>query len=171
MPLYFAFLRGINVGGSGLLSMQKLSEICIGLGFKSVRTYIQSGNVIFQSSLGEKRVKAALEQSLVKEMGKPVAAHVRTASELRSILEANPFPDAPRAKVVVVFLSEAPPKGSLKDVVSAPGGEQIQIGKRELYIYYPNGIGRSKLRLPALANNGTARNINTLAKLVALSAD
>ena len=93
---------------------------------------------------------------------------VRTASDLRSVLEANPFPDAQPEKIAVVFQSGPLPEGLLDNLV-IPGGEEIRPGKREIYIHYPDGMGRSKLRLPSLMGTATARNINTVAKLVAMT--
>jgi uncharacterized protein (DUF1697 family) len=168
VALFVALLRAINVSGTGMLPMKELSAICIDLGFKKVRTYIQSGNVIFESALPEENVRAGLEQVLTIRMGKKVDVMVRSASEVRSILEANPFPDAPPAKVAVLFLSHPAPKGIL-DNLAAPGGEEVRLGNREIYIHYPNGMGRSKLKLPPACGAATARNINTVTKLVAMA--
>lgn len=148
--------------------MKDLSAICVDLGFEKVRTYIQSGNVVFESALSENAVRAELEQALTTRMGKKAGVIVRTASELRSILEANPFPEAPPAKVSVVFLSETVPK-EFVDRVVAPGGEEVRLGDREIYIRYPEGMGRSKLKLPSTNGPATARNINTVTKLVAMT--
>jgi uncharacterized protein (DUF1697 family) len=165
---FIALLRAINVGGTGMLPMMELSALCTDLGFENVRTYIQSGNVVFESALPEKSVQAELEQVLARRMGQKVDVIVRTASELRSILEANPFPDAQPAKVAVVFLSKPTPRGLLDNVV-APGGEEVRLGNREIYIHYPDGMGRSKLKLPSTEGASTARNINTVARLVAMT--
>jgi uncharacterized protein (DUF1697 family) len=165
---FIALLRGINVGGTGLLSMKELVELCSGLGFEAARTYIQSGNVIFESNLTEDAVRSRLEEALAANMGKKIHVMVRTPAEMRSILSENPFPGKDPAKVAVSFLCEPPPKGLMKNAV-APGGEQLKPGKREIYIYYPDGMGRSKLKLPLKGAAATVRNINTVAKLVALT--
>jgi uncharacterized protein (DUF1697 family) len=167
MAVFIALLRAINVGGTGMLSMKELSAMCSDLGFEKVRTYIQSGNVIFESSLSEKAVRATLEEALAKRMGKKVDVAVRTPPELCAILKDNPFSDAPPAKVAVFFLSSQAPRALLASVV-APGGEQVRLGKREIYVYYPDGMGRSKLKLP-LTGPATARNINTVTKLIAIA--
>ena len=101
-------------------------------------------------------------------MGKKVDVVVRTAAELESVLMANPFPDAPPAKVAVLFTSGSVPAAFAANIV-APGGEEIRAGKREIYIYYPDGMGASKLKLPRTDTPSTARNINTVAKLLALA--
>ena len=164
MTVFVAFLRAINVGGTGLLPMKELAALCMAVGLKEVRTYIQSGNVVFESALSERKVKAELEERLAEKMGRKVDVMVRTAAELRSILTANPFPHGKPAQIAVVFLAAPAPKGLL-DGLSMSGSEEVKPAGREIYIHYPQGMGRSKLRLPATVV-GTARNLNTLAKLV-----
>jgi uncharacterized protein (DUF1697 family) len=166
---YIALLRGINVGGTGLLPMKDLAALCESLGFASVRTYIQSGNVLFASKLAESKVKKLLEDTLEKRMGKKIHVIVRTHAEMLRILERNPFPGEEPAKVGISFLDAAPPPGMLQKVV-APAGEQVQLGEREVYVYYPIGMGQSKLKMPLDAPT-TVRNVNTVAKLAAMSED
>jgi uncharacterized protein (DUF1697 family) len=170
LATFIALLRGINVGGAGLLPMSELVVLCSSLGFQATRTYIQSGNVIFQSPLSEEGVRSRLEKTLQAKMGKKIAVMVRTSAEMKLILAANPFPEREPAKVGVAFLCDAPPH-DLTQAVVAPGGEQVRPGKREIYIYYPDGMGRSKLKLPLKGVEATVRNINTVAKLVALTAN
>ena len=168
MTAYVALLRAINVGGTGKLPMTELRAVCEELGYGDVKTYIQSGNVVFTSKLSEAKVKAALEKALAQRMGKPVAVLVRTHDELAATLAKNPFPDASPSKVLVLFLDDKPPKGALDDVV-APGGEELELHGRALFVHYPNGMGRSKLKVP-FAKEATGRNVNTLAKLVDMTA-
>ncbi len=168
MTTFIALLRAINVSGTGMLPMKQLTEMCIELGFANPRTYIQSGNVVFASKLTEQGIQAKLERILFTRMGKKIDVLIRTAAELEGILEANPFREQPPAKVSVLFLSAPVAKNWLDDVI-APGGEQVQIGRREIYVYYPDGMGRSKLKLPPLTGPATARNINTVSKLVAMA--
>jgi uncharacterized protein (DUF1697 family) len=167
MAVFIALLRAVNVGGTGMLPMKELSTLCSDLGFKNVRTYIQSGNVVFETALLEKAVKAKLEDALAKRMGKKVDVAVRTPPELQAILKENPFSSSPPAKVAVFFLPTQAPETVLENVV-APGGEEVRLGKREIYVYYPDGMGRSKLKVP-FAGQATARNINTVTKLVAMA--
>jgi uncharacterized protein (DUF1697 family) len=166
MTVFIALLRAVNVGGTGKLPMKDLSALCAALGFDKVRTYIQSGNVIFESRLSEKGVRTRLERALTERLGKQADVVVRTGPELRSVLEGNPFPDAEPSKVGVYFQSERVHTRVLDEVV-APGGEQVRLGKREIYIHFPHGMGRSKLKLPA--GVGTLRNINTVARLVEMA--
>src|SRR5579859_4967446 len=107
VAIFIALLRGINVGGSGLLPMKDLAGLCCGLGFEAARTYIQSGNVLFESRLSEEGIRSSLEKALAKKMGKKIDVMVRTSAEMRSILKNNPFPDKEPAKVAVAFLGEA----------------------------------------------------------------
>jgi len=167
MSVFIALLRAVNVGGTGKLPMSDLSALCTKLGFKNVRTYIASGNVIFDSRLAEAAIRRKLEAALTRVLGKPADVIVRTAAELQCVLNANPFPDAEPAKVGVYFQSE-PVNKSKATQAKGPDGEEVRLGKREFYIHFPLGMGRSKLKLPA--GVGTMRNINTVAKLVQMAA-
>ena len=168
VAVYVGLLRGINVGGTGLLAMKDLIAICSTLGFGKVRTYIQSGNVIFESGLREDAVRIRLEDALEAKMGKKIAVMIRTSAEMRAIVEANPFSEKEPNRVAVVFLAGKPPDDRL-DGLTGPAGEQVRMGVREVYVYYPEGIGRSKLKLPLPAVSATVRNINTVSKLVQLA--
>ncbi len=143
--------------------MSELRDLCRGLGFGDVRTYIQSGNLVLTSDLDIDGVKRVLEEALEERMGKPVGVLVRTPVEMASVLERNPYPDAPPNRVLVTFLDEEPAPG-LMDGVETPGGEEITASGREIYVHFPNGQGRSRLKLP-MARVGTARNLNTVWKL------
>ena len=169
MTVYVALLRAINVGGTGKLPMKDLVALCTGLGFTKVRTYIQSGNVVFESRKAEEAVRKGLEGALAKALGKPADVAVRTAAELAAVLADNPFPKAPPAKVGVAFLSGHLPKAALKEVV-IPGDEEVVLGRREVYIHFPHGMGRSRLKLPKAWGPATVRNVNTVAKLAAMAA-
>jgi len=163
MTTYAALLRAVNVGGTGKLPMSELRAMCASVGFSNVRTYIASGNVVFESKLSEKSVKAKLERCLETYAGKPVGVLVRTGAELAVVLANNPFRSAAPNQTVAIFL-DAPPPADLIDSVSGQQTEEIAVGTREIYVYYKDGIARSKLKIPA-AGTGTARNMNTVAKL------
>ena len=168
MAVYIALLRGINVGGAGILAMKELAALCGKLGFASARTYIQSGNVIFESPLKEDAVQRELEKALLAKMGKKIDVMVRTPAELRATLEANPFSDKEPNKVAVFFLAGVPPVDQLRGL-TGPAGEQVRAGSREVYVYYPEGMGRSKLKLPLAKTPATVRNINTVRRLMQLA--
>jgi uncharacterized protein (DUF1697 family) len=167
MTVFVAFLRAVNVGGTGRLPMSDLREICNGLGFADVQTYIASGNLTFDSNESKASIKTALEGGLRDYMGKDVGVIIRTASELRTILNENPFPDRDPKFTVAIFLDRKPPKDAL-DMATGQVDEDMQLGAREIYVYFGSGMGRSKLKIPA-ARDGTARNMNTIKKMVALS--
>jgi uncharacterized protein (DUF1697 family) len=158
MTAYVVLLRAVNVGGTGKLPMSKLKAMCEAAGHANVRTYIRKA---------EARIKAELEAALAAYAGKPVGVLVRTAKEIAAVVASNPFAKAPSSKTVAIFLDKAPPSDALKGVTGR-NREEIRLGAREIYVHYPDGIGKSKLRIPA-AKLGTARNMNTVAKLAAVA--
>jgi uncharacterized protein (DUF1697 family) len=166
--VFVALLRAVNVGGTGKLAMKDLSGLCTTIGFLDVQTYIQSGNVVFKSGQTVDRVRASLERALDTHMGRPVDVIVRDKADLRRVLEANPFSDKEPAKVAVVFCG-GPVAKDLAASVATPGGEQVVAGRQEIYIYYPDGMGRSKLKLPKTVGICTVRNINTVGRLVTMT--
>ncbi|BAV96023.1 conserved hypothetical protein [Lysobacter enzymogenes] len=166
---YIALLRAVNVGGTGKLPMADLRAMCEALGFQDVRTYIASGNVVFRTGLSEAKAKAALEAALRDYAGKPVGAVLRTAQDMAVALAANPFADAAPNRAVLIFL-DAPPPADALDAVKHRKDEQIALGAREIYVHYGAGMADSKLVIPA-AKVGTARNLNTVAKLIEMAAD
>jgi len=168
MARYVALIRAVNVGGTGNLPMAELRSMCADAGFDRVETYIASGNVVFASKAAPARVKAELEARLLAHAGKPVGVVVRTAAEMAAVLKANPFPKAETKRTYVIFLDRPPPRDALDRAVGR-GDEAMRLGIREIFVHYPGGMGRSKLKIPA-ARTGTARNMNTVAKLAGLAA-
>lgn len=167
MTAYVALLRAVNLMRTSRLPMADLKRIAEELGFGSPRTFIASGNLVFTSDLSEAEVREKLEKALVDHMGKPVAVMVRTAAEMAAIVKDNPFPDDPTNRVIVTFIPKAPAKDALNDARNLDD-ERMALGKREIYVAYPDGIGQSKLRIPAAAK-GTARNMNSVAKLAEMA--
>jgi uncharacterized protein (DUF1697 family) len=165
--VFVALLRAVNVGGTGKLSMRELAELCQDTGFRNVKTYIQSGNVVFTSKLTAPDVKRKLEAALKKKMGKPVGVHVRTPAEIESVIKRNPFKRAAPNRLLVLFLDRAAPRNAFADLV-IPGREEVELSGREVFIHYPDGMGRSKLRIP-FADTATGRNLNTVTGLLELS--
>lgn len=168
MTAYIALLRAVNVGGTGKLPMTVLKALCEDAGLTGVRTYIASGNVVFGSALSEAKVKAALEIRLAAYAGKPVGVIVRTLAEMKAVVAACPFPDAPANRSVAIFL-DAPPPADALTAISGEAGEELGLGRREIYVHYGDGIASTKLKIPA-AKAGTARNMNTVTTLVKLAA-
>lgn len=167
MKTFVALVRAVNVGGTGKLPMSQLRAMCEAAGFAEVRTFIASGNVIFRSAKSEVQIKAALEACLRAHAGKPVGVLVRTAAELAAVLKANPFPQAAPNRTVAIFLNKPPPATCLAEI-TGQAGEEVRLGKREVYVHYGAGMAKSKLRIP-VAEDGTARNMNTIAKLTVLA--
>ncbi|MFC5580125.1 DUF1697 domain-containing protein [Rhodanobacter terrae] len=168
MTSYVALLRAVNVGGTGKLPMSELKAMCEAAGFEAVHTYIASGNVVFSSKLAEKAVKREIERRLQDYAGKPVGVLVRSAAEMAAVLAANPFAEAPANRTVAIFLDTPPPATALHDVSGAKH-ERLALGRREIYVHYGDGMADSRLKIP-VAKSGTARNMNTIARLADMAA-
>ncbi|MCA8878763.1 MAG: DUF1697 domain-containing protein [Rhodobacteraceae bacterium] len=160
-------LRAVNVGGTGKLAMADLKELCREAGCSDVRTYIASGNVVLTTDLDEKDLRAALEPRLAAHMGAPLPVFVRSAAEMQAILAANPFHAAEPKHTYAIFLHTSPPADALAQVRGATN-ERMAVGDREIFVQYPDGMGRSKLVIPA-AKAGTARNMNTVTRLAEMA--
>jgi uncharacterized protein (DUF1697 family) len=169
MTAFVALLRAVNVGGTGKLPMVELAAMCSAAGLQAVRTYIASGNVVFESAWSEAEVKAAIEARLAAYAGRPVGVLVRTAGEMAGVLARNPFPEAAGNRAVAIFLDEPPPADALETVTGQDPEEELWLGLREIYVRYGAGQATSRLRIPA-AKAGTARNMNTVAKLAEMAA-
>ena len=169
MTAFVALLRAVNVGGTGKLPMTELKAMCEELGFGAVRTYIASGNVVFTSRKSESAIKAALEKRLHAYAGAPVGVLVRSAAEMAQVAADNPFPKMAPNRTVAIFLDKAPPADALAGI-RGQRGEEIKLGRREIYVHYGDGMGTSKLAIPA-AKTGTARNMNTVATLAKMAAE
>jgi uncharacterized protein (DUF1697 family) len=167
MAVFIALLRAVNVGGTGKLPMADFKTICEAAGCAKVRTYIASGNAVFESKQSEADLKAALEAGLEEYAGKPVRVLVRTRAEMAAVLKANPFPKAAANRTVAVFLDDPPPVDTIS-FIAGRNGEGVALGLREIYVHYGDGMAGSKLKIPA-AKTGTARNMNTVAKLIKLA--
>lgn len=168
MTGYVALLRAVNVGGTGKLPMSTLIDLCEAAGLAQVRTYIASGNVVFRSDRAEDQIRLALEDRLQAYAGKSVGVVVRTASEIADVLARSPFKDAPGNRVMALFV-DGPLPADAFDGVTGARDEQICLGKRELFVLYPSGMATTRLRIPS-EKTGTARNMNTVAKLAEMAA-
>lgn len=166
MTIYIALLRAVNVAGTSL-QMTELKSICENLGFTDVKTYIQSGNVLFRSDETEAKVAEKLDEALGRKFGKNPGVMVRSTEELEAIVQNAPFPEAKPNFLLVHFLPEKTPNDALDKMV-APDGEEAVVAGREIYVHYPIGSGKSKLKLPAL-KPGTSRNLNTVRKLAEMA--
>jgi len=164
---YVALLRGVNLMGGTTLRMADLKSIAEELGLEHARTFIASGNLLFNSRKSEAAIKSALEAAIRKHMSRDVGVMVRTAAEMAEVAEANPFAEEPGNKVVAIFLDKAPPKDAIEAAKNV-ADERMALGTREIYVHYPSGQGKSKLRIPAAAS-GTARNMNSVRKMAELA--
>lgn len=167
MATFVALLRAVDVGGTGKLPMGELRHLCERLGFDRVRTYIASGNVVFEADSDEAGVQTRVAAALREHAGKPIGVIIRTAVQLEAVIAANPHPACAPNLVHVAFLGCAPADDLLAGV-SGRIVEEITAGAREVFIHYPQGQGASKMKLPAIAA-GTARNMNTVIKLAELA--
>jgi uncharacterized protein (DUF1697 family) len=176
MPTYIAMLRGINVSGN-MLKMDRLRELWSSLGFKNVRTYIQSGNIIFESNDPPAKWLPKIENKLIGETRLPVHVIVRTPGELKKAIAANPFlkqDGIDRSKLHVTFLDRAAGKDALKNLANLPPGpDELRVIGKEAYLHCPDGYGRTKLHNAAieklLVAKATTRNWNTVNKLYEMS--
>ena len=169
MTAYVALLRGVNLVGRSTLKMADLKAIAEELGLQKARTFIASGNLLFVSDRKEEPLRRALEKRLQAHMNKEVRVMLRTAKEIGAVVRANPFDEAPAKNVQAFFLNEQPPSDLLETIRNQADDERVAAGTREVYVAYgEKGIGRSRLRIPA-AEAGTARNMNTVAKLAELA--
>ena len=175
---HVALLRAVNVGGRGSLTMTDLRAIAERLGLTDVRTLLQSGNLVFDSK-GKKAaaLEAALKAALKQHRGIETDFLVRSAKELDAVVAANPFPDEATSapgRLLVMFLKDRPGAKDVQALRDAhKGPESIRQEGRELYIVYPDGIGRSKLTgsliEKKLGTRGTGRNWNTVTRLANLA--
>ncbi|HYE61686.1 MAG TPA: DUF1697 domain-containing protein [Phycisphaerales bacterium] len=177
MAIGVALIRGINVGSTRSLPMQVLRECCERVGMLDVRTYIQSGNVVFRwAGPGLASVAAKLEGEIEQAGGFRPAVVLRTRAELHMAVAANPFAaraENEPAKLLVVYLQGKPSAGAgaALDQVKR-GNEQLRLVGREVFIDFPDGVGKSKLSLAGVEKAvgvGTARNWNTTLKLLAMA--
>ena len=168
MTVYVALLRAVNVGGTGKLPMEQLRAMCVDAGFSAVRTYIASGNAVFGSDRAEQEVRSELETRLVQYAGKAVGVIVRTAREIAEVVARNPFAAQPGNRVTASFTDLPLPADPLADARGRKD-EEVRLGERELFVFYPAGQADTRLWLPVMAA-GTARNMNTIAKLAEIAA-
>ncbi|HZQ19628.1 MAG TPA: DUF1697 domain-containing protein [Terriglobales bacterium] len=174
MPIYIAMLRGINVGPHKRMKMEKLRATCESLGFEDVKTYIQSGNIVFRAAkMSDSSLAKKLGAGVVRDFGFSADVITRTGEEMGRVSECNPLlreKGVDESKLHVVFLAEKPTPESLKklqELTLAP--DRVRSLGREIYFYFPNGVSGSSLwKHPldkVLAITGTMRNWNTVNKL------
>ncbi len=180
MTVYISLLRGINVGGSKVLSMDTLCELYIGLGYHHVRTYLQSGNVVFHSPMvDQSSLVSQIESAIQRLCGYSVQVFIRQPQDVQPILQNNPFlarKDVDASKLHVAFLYRAPAEAAWSQL-SIPHNIPDQLVRRamEIYLYYPNGFSKAKISTAYLEKvlgvPITARNWNTVNALYKIALD
>ena len=177
MPTYVAMLRGINVGSGKIVKMERLRASFEALGFGGVRTYVQSGNVIFESEQkSPTELSNKIEEKIQHTFGFTVPVFVKTSKEIAQIVSDNPLvkeKGIDHSKLHVTFLSDAPPKAAVKLLEPlATGRELVRILNREIYLYCPDGYGRTKLsnnaiekKLSVVATTRNWRTVNALLEM------
>jgi len=166
-----ALLRGVNVGGRSILKMAELRELAEGCGFDDVQTYLQSGNLVFRTTLSAAKATTALQGALRAESGRELAVAMRTAQQLAAVVEKCPFRDTKSVHVTFVVDGARPTPPEVDPEAFAP--ERFEVRGREIYLHLPDGMGRSRLA-QALAKgqrgaNGTTRSWKTVTALAALT--
>jgi uncharacterized protein (DUF1697 family) len=178
MAVVIGLLRGVNVGGHNKISMDDLRAICVSLRHRSPKTYIQSGNVVFDTTETDMaKLAHRLESAIEKRLGFRPSVILRTAADMREVVARNPFAGRAGfepAKLYVFFLTDAPSAEIRSKLATINvGPEEIRPAGREIYIYFPDGMGQSKLPPVldrALQMPATARNWNTVNKLLEMAA-
>ncbi len=177
MAVIISLLRGVNLGGNKLVRMEVLRGMYESLGFRDVRTYLQSGNVVFRTaSRNLARLAPQIENEIERKCGFHSDVILRSASDLAETIARNPLAHRHGinpSRLVVTFLRDCPSteiRAALAGISCHP--EELYVETRELYTYFPNGFAQSKLRVmmeKALKKTGTARNWNTVTNLLALA--
>ena len=175
-PTYIALLRGINVSGQKIIRIEELKKMLEYLGFENVKSYIQSGNFVFNSKISNQEKIIKLIGNKIKEMFLfDVSVILRTHNDLLKILKNNPFvTNKPPERLYVAFLSDAVDKSCGKLLIPYKSkDEEFHIAENEIYLYYADGAGRTKLSNniieTKLGVKATTRNWNTVNKLYELS--
>jgi uncharacterized protein (DUF1697 family) len=172
MARFVAMLRGVNVGGN-VLKMDRLRELCDEIGFKNTQTYVQSGNLVFDSDHPQSALCSLIEKRLAGETRLPVSAILRTPTELEKIISGNPFLKEKRidlSKLHVTFLAKPAGKDAVSRLAAInAGADRFRVVDKEIYLHCPNGYGETKLSNNVLQKvvgvNATTRNWNTVNKL------
>src|SRR3989442_1642827 len=178
MAVIISMLRGVNVGGHNKIKMEALRALYESMKLRDAQTYVQSGNVIFRTDERDiPRLAKRIEDGIERNFGFRPNVILRTAAEMREVVARNPF--AKRrgiepSKLLVSFLASDPGEEAREKVRQMKcDPEELRIEGRELYIYFPNGIGRSKLSLAGLEKTlktpGTGRNWNSVTKMLEMA--
>jgi uncharacterized protein (DUF1697 family) len=175
MARQIALLRGINLGSRNRVSMPDLRTALGEAGYEDVATLVQSGNIVLTSTKKPKTLEREISELVLDEFGVESATVVRTRDELVEVIERNPIPDGPATPKLfqVKFYSGEPDAKRVAELAAQDfGNERVEVIGREAYAWHPDGIQRSKLARElgkGLRGDGTARNWNTVTKLLELA--
>ena len=177
MTTYVALLRGINVGGHTKVGMDDLRRLFVALGHADVKSYVQSGNVLFSSPVEESsRLVGDIQRRIARDLGVTVTVLLRTRDDLAHVVANNPFlsRETDLAKLHVTFLADAPDHERVARLDTPSGGpDEFSLAGREVYLHCPHGYGRAKLNNAYLERRlgvaATTRNWNTVTKLCDLA--
>lgn len=179
--IYIALLRGINVGGKNKIKMAELRDVLTGIGLSHVRTYIQSGNILFESEQEENTLKMQMEQAIKNQFGFAVSVILRTKDEWEKMIQNCPFTDEDIKKaqstavgesLYVTMLEQVPDLAKVQQLEASNFGEdQYKIVGRDVYLLFHHSIRNSKLayQVEKLSSPSTTRNWKTIDKLYALA--
>ena len=177
MTVAISLLRGVNVTGRNMVKMETFRGLCQAMGHRDVQTYVQSGNVVFRTRRSDAaKIEKQIEDAIEEHFGFRPDVMVRTSAQLRDVIARNPFAkrNLDPGRVLVYFLKNMPSAEAYeKTCAMKTDPEELRLSGRELFLYYPNGVGKSKLPMArvekALATSGTGRNWNTVTKLMAMA--
>jgi uncharacterized protein (DUF1697 family) len=178
MPVLISMLRGVNVGPHNRIKMDALRALYVSLNLKDPRTYVQSGNVIFLTKeKSASQLARKIQDAIARKFGFSPHVILRTPEEFKRAIAANPFAGRQGlnpGKLLVTFLASEPSAEARAELLALkPNPEELHLVGRELYIYFPNGAGRSKLQWSSLdkklGTTGTARNWNSVTKMLEMA--
>jgi uncharacterized protein (DUF1697 family) len=175
MARQIALLRGINLASRNRVSMPELRAALEAAGYEDVVTLVQSGNIVLTSAKRPKTLEREISALVAAELGVDSATVVRTRDELEGVIERNPIPDGPSIPKLfqVTFFSDEPDAAAVAKLAGTDfGNERVEVIGREAYAWHPDGIQKSKLARElgkGLRGDGTARNWNTVTKLLELA--
>jgi uncharacterized protein (DUF1697 family) len=179
METYISLLRGINVGGHNQIRMAELKKLYESLGCEAVETYLNSGNVVFRSAETDSAaLTRRLQAGLLETLDASAPILTRLPADLARILSSNPFlatHSEDSSKLFVMFLSAPPDPANLAKLIKPPGStEEFAAGEQELFLYFPDGLGRTKLTTNFFESKlkllTTTRNWNTVSALCRIAA-
>jgi uncharacterized protein (DUF1697 family) len=173
MTRYALLLRGVNVGTKNSLPMAELRSMLEKVGCADVKTYVQSGNAVFETKLGKSVLTKAIEEALERYMGRPISTTLRTQKQLQAIVDGNPFAHVATvpAYLCVTFLSHAPTEAEVAPLYAQPWQPDLfHVAGCEVYTWHANGQSKSALAVALgklrLRGAVTTRNWNTVQKLL-----